>query len=260
MESVGVPRGQGKATIEAFAKHEVHREKVQHIRHVFFDTAAEKIVNFSGHNRYVTVPIEVRERYVSSLAHNLQTATLKDLIHNLKDKDLHRVAAVGADGKIVKIFSQSTVIAYLAKNINDLGQKAQQTIKAANIGTRPVQLVAANTRTIDAFVMMTEHAFSAVGFVASHGGGNGNLSVKDVQGLLGDNFGHVVLPVQEYVSHVRQDSVRDIVPLVQVSEDDNVAKAVQRIAAVGVHRIYVSGADGQPVAVVALGDLIPYFA
>lgn len=190
-----------------------------------------------------------------------QTATLKDLITLLTSKELHRVAGVGADGKVVKIFSQSTVVAFLAKHIAELGPKAQQTIKAANIGTRPVLLIPPTSRTVDAFVLMAEHGFSAVGFLASHGtGGSGNLSVKDVQGLLKD-FDAILLPVQDYVSHIRQESVRDMVPLVQVSEDDTIAKAIQRLAAVGVHRIYVHAHDSNtPLAVVALGDLLPYFA
>lgn len=192
-----------------------------------------------------------------------KTSTLKDLIDTLKAKDLHRVAGVDAQGKIVKIFSQSAVVAYFAKHIDQLGPKAHQTLKQANIGTRPVQLISPTTRTIDAFVLMSEHSFSAVGFLAAHAtGGSGNLSVKDVQGLLGDHFDNVLLPVQDYVNFIRQESVRDMVPLVQVQEDDTISKAVQRLAAVGVHRIYVSGHEPHhaPVAVVALGDLIPYLA
>ena len=186
---------------------------------------------------------------------------MKDLVNLLTSKELHRVAGVDGTGKIVKIFSQSAVVAFLAKNINELGPKGQQTIKAANIGTRPVQLIAPTTRTIDAFVTMTEHGFSALGFLASHGtGGSGNLSVKDVQGLLTE-FENVLLPVQDFVSYIRQESVRDMVPLVQVSEDDPISKAIQRLAAVGVHRIYVSPHEGHtPVAVIALGDLLPYFS
>ena len=60
IESVGVKRGEGRTTIEAFAKHDLHREKVAHIRHVFFDTQVEKVINFSHHNKFVTLPVEVR--------------------------------------------------------------------------------------------------------------------------------------------------------------------------------------------------------
>jgi len=154
-------------------------------------------------------------------------------------------------------------VAFLSKHINELGPKAQATVKAADIGTRPVHIIGPATRTIDAFVMMSEYSFSALGFLAPHNVGSGNVSVKDVQGVLSD-FENILLPVLEFVAHVRQESVRDMVPLVQVSEDDSVAKAVQRLAAVGVHRIYVSPhgeSHGQaPVAVIALTDLLLYFS
>ena len=60
LESVGLKRGGGQSVVDAFAKHDIHREKVAHIRHVFFDTSIEKVVNYSHHNKYVTVNIEVR--------------------------------------------------------------------------------------------------------------------------------------------------------------------------------------------------------
>jgi CBS domain-containing protein len=237
-----VSQGNKKRTVDEFSQHPLSPSDLKDIQTQFFQQNAAKIMNCSGQNAY---------------SPKSQDITLKEAIKFLADRNLSRLPVVDASGKVVKLLSQSTVLSFLAKNLDKLGDKATATIDQAQLGTRPLISIPPEMRAIDAFVMMIEYRLSAIGFLGEEGQTSGNISVKDIKGLLLD-FNAVIGPIADYVNMIRRDTVKDIVPLINVHTTDTVGKAIAKLAAVGIHRLYLFGETRVPVGIIALTDILRY--
>jgi CBS domain-containing protein len=83
----------------------------------------------------------------------------------------------------------------------------REQIDQAQVGTRPLISIPLEFRAIDAFVMMIEYHLSALCFLGEEGEVSGNISVKDLKGVLLD-FNALIHPVADYVNMIRRDNVR----------------------------------------------------
>ncbi len=129
-------------------------------------------------------------------------------------------------------------------------------LEQAGCVTRNLITISPELRALDAFVSVVENHLSAVAYLGEEGDVLGNVSVKDLKGVL-ISFNNLTLPVVEYVNIIRRDTVKDIPPLVSIQPTESVGKAMQKLAAVGIHRLYVFGTHGHsPVGMVALGDIL----
>ena len=74
--------------------------------------------------------------------------------------------------------------------------------------------------------------------------------------LKSEKFGFMEHTVLDFVSNVRQASVRDMIAAVVARPDDTLAHVIGRLAACKVHRVYVVDDRRRPVGVVSLKDIL----
>jgi len=175
-------------------------------------------------------------------------------------KGVHRVPIVDANGAIINIISQSTIINFLNKHINEIKVDFTASIQDLNIGTKPVLSVPKNTSAIDTFRLMDNRKISGVAVVDEHGTFIGNTSASDLKLFVKTlSLSILNLPIMDYLKKIRQESLfDDKMPTISVSHKDNLATVIQKLAFTKVHKIFVAD-DSQgykPYCVVSITDII----
>ena len=244
-DAAGVVSGKGRETFEAFRKADMSKAQLAAIKPLFFETPVSKIINYSKRNQMMTI--------------NIEASSWRDLLNILNTKGVSRVVGVNGKGEAVKMLSQSSVITFIAQAVDKFPVN-QLTIKSLNLNKHQPAIVTSTSRSIDCFVLMIEERLSSLGFV---GDAAGNVSIKDIHAVANE-FEHLVFPISDYISSLRLESVKDIVPFINVSENDLLGKVVQKIAAVGIHRVYIFGddhgkVDAVPKGVIVLEDILRRF-
>jgi len=233
--------GKGKLTIEQFSIYAFQKHELQELKEEFFTHPIIKIINLSGQNTFQPLPLE--------------GTTLKDVLLVLIKPDVARVPLVDKSGKVVRMCSQTSLISYFAKHLDKLGTMANLTVDQGKIATKPMITLPPELRAIDAFIMMSEYRISGLAYLGEEGEVLGNISIKDIKGVVLDFF-NLVHSTLDYIGIVRRESIRDTFPLVNIHENDVIAKVIAKLAAVGIHRLYLFGSSKSPIGIVSLHDVI----
>jgi len=182
---------------------------------------------------------------------------LKDVIRDLAVHE--RVPIVNEEGKIVSIISQAVIVKFLVKSIDKLGPRAFASISELDIISKPVQTVSEETPTILAFAKMFENNFSALAIVDSEDSQMlGVISFKDFKGSLND-FSKLFVTTEDYIKSVRMEDFRDMIPTVNIKSSSSLAKAISKLNAVGIHRLFTYDENDKPhhfSGVVTLNDVL----
>mmetsp|Transcript_7993 Transcript_7993/g.8820 ORF Transcript_7993/g.8820 Transcript_7993/m.8820 type:complete len:359 (+) Transcript_7993:54-1130(+) len=169
-------------------------------------------------------------------------------------KGIHRVA-VGKDGKLTSILSQSTVLRYLAKNVSHLSKYAKRetvmNIGIGTIGTGSLLKINYTTPTIEAFYMLYLNNKSALPIVDNEGTLLANLSISDLRGISTRNFASLLLPVLEFISC----QVSEFRPPITVDISDPFETVLLKLAATKVHRVWVKN-NAELAGVISLTDVM----
>eukprot|EP00884_Botryococcus_braunii_P020198 jgi/Botrbrau1/6862/Bobra.152_2s0021.2 len=98
------------------------------------------------------------------------------------------------------IISQSDIIRFLYRHVEELGQLAQRPVRDLFLeGAERLVLVPDSMSTIDAFVTMLDNDVSGIGITTVNGGRLvASLSASDLRGLLPGLFPALALPVRQY--------------------------------------------------------------
>jgi CBS domain-containing protein len=180
------------------------------------------------------------------------SSLLPPLLYIFK-RGVHRAAVVDDDDKVVHVVTQSTVIQFLARHINHFGRIATTTIEKIGLGFQTVLYVNPEVRAIHAFYQMWFHKVSGVAVVDGNGALLANLSVTDLKGLSQENFPSLLDPVLEFID--KQVKYKKIPPIT-VTPDTTFETVVLKIAATGVHRLWIMDKDKKPVGLVSLTDVM----
>jgi len=237
--------GKGKQTIEHFSVYAFQKHELQELKDEFFTQPITKIINLSGQNTFQPLPLD--------------GTTLKDVVLLLIKSDVARVPLLDKSGKVVRMCSQSTLISYFTKHLDKLGAITNLTVDQAKIATKPMITLPPELRAIDAFIMMNEYKISGLAYLGEEGEVLGNISVKDIKGVVLDFF-NLVHTTTDYIGIVRRESIRDTFPLVNIHENDPIGKVIAKLAAVGIHRLYLYGSSKSPIGIVSLHDVTKLIA
>jgi len=203
----------------------------------------------SRRNRFVSVPID---------------ATLKT-VTELLAKGVHRVPVVNAEGTVVNLISQSTIIKFLSDRLQSVilessGEPRLDELKG--LGTAPVLTVTKSTSVISTFRLMDQKKRSGIAIVDAVGRFVGTTTGKDL-GLFLENPSLAVLNMSifEHLQLIRAKQVDIKSPSIAVFEHDKVSRAIGLIAATRVHRVFVVDDEKryQPIRVVSITDILKYF-
>jgi len=184
---------------------------------------------------------------------------LLEAIKIMASNHLQRVPIMDNSGeKIINLLTQSAVVAYLAKHVNQLGPHMHKSLK--ELGFLPKQVISIdyNRRAIDAFKLMAEHRISGLPVLDIERKLMANISARDLRSLQHDArlFKRLYHSVSEFVTSVRQADMKAVHPSICCTFDDSFQKVVLKLAAARIHRIYVIDEHRFPVSVVSLHDVL----
>jgi len=228
------------AHLAGYAFHKQDFEEGKGMSYRFGHQLAKDLINFSKQNCFNPFPV---------------SASLHDLIKALGN-GIRRVPIVDAQGKVLALVSQSTIVSFLAKNITKVSL-ASKTLEELGIARKKVFSVPNSARAVDAFALLHQHRVSALAITDERGSLSGNISLKDVCHVMED-LRNLLLPVFEFVNQIRRSSLKAVMPSVEGHPNDSFGSVIERFHAIRLHRLYVSvsAKDHHPVGVVSVGDVL----
>jgi CBS domain-containing protein len=199
-------------------------------------------------NRFVSVPPDAPlQRVVEILA-----------------KGVHRVPVVNAQGNVINVISQSSIVKYLANRLQDaiIENPADPKIEdLPTVGTKSVLTVGKTASVISTFRLMDQKKRSGIAIVDETGRFVGTTTGKDL-GLFLENPSLAVLnlPIFEHLQMIRAKQIDIKSPSISVFEHDKVSRAIGLIAATRVHRVFVVDNEKhyRPIRVLSITDILTY--
>jgi len=181
-----------------------------------------------------------------------------DAVKLLAQHHVQRIPILDDEGKIVNLLTQSAVIEYLSKHIDQLTPAIEKSLKELNFAKKQVISIDHNKPAIEAFRLMAQHRISGIAVLDSDGKLMANISARDLRTIQEDQhlFERLFYSVGEFVSHVRQANFRAIHPSISCTLEDPFKKVIMRIAAARIHRIFVIDEHRQLVSVISLHDVV----
>jgi len=179
-------------------------------------------------------------------------------------KCVHRVPVVNAQGSVINVISQSSIVKYLADKLQDaiLENPADPKIEELhNLGSKPVLSVGKQASVISTYRLMDQKKRSGIAIVDETGRFVGTTTGKDL-GLFLENPSLAVLnlPIFEHLQMIRSKQIDIKSPSIAVFEHDKVSRAIGLIAATRVHRVFVVDDEKhyRPIRVVSITDILRY--
>eukprot|EP00798_Chlamydomonas_sp_ICE-L_P024795 gene24795-10439_t len=173
------------------------------------------------------------------------------------------------------VVSQGDVVKFLWENRAKLGDSLNLTLEQLDLADGFVYSVSADTPAIVAFHNMAVDRKSGVA-VTDGPDGNlvGKVSSSDLRDLPVDHFALLLLPVGEFLAIVqgKGPSIEEAVsgkrpvgsslellkqtPLFSLKPSSTLGEVLELLITNGLHRSYVTDADGKPVAVITQTDIL----
>jgi len=200
-----------------------------------FKTPIYRCIDFSKKNPFAPV---------------LEIIPLSDVILSQLSIVSHRVPVLSPTNSIVGILSQSDVIEFMKKLMDNSPNTAITGLSARSIAslhhTRKVISVPSSGTLLTAFEMLSTNRVNGVAVVDEHGALVGNVSASDFKGVTSANFLNMGVILKRYLT----------LPPVSVKEEDTYYDITKAFVDTGVQRIYVVNNRNQPVGVVTLTDMM----
>jgi len=182
-------------------------------------------------------------------------------VFEVLSKGIHRVPVVDAQGNVVNIISQSSIIQFLQQHRHTIKKLTSHNLQELNIGTRPVVAVREDTPAIETFRLMDKKKISGVAVVDHLGKFIGNTSASDLK-LFMKTLSLDILnkPIVEVLKKIRQESIDIKSPTISVSPKDSVETAIGKLSSTKIHKLFVADDhEGyKPEAVVSITDILRY--
>jgi len=175
-------------------------------------------------------------------------------------KKSHRCPVITPEGKMISIFTQSALVAFIYQHVKDLEGLATQTVHELNLGTSPVSTMSKTARTIDAFKFMAENNISGLGICDQSKKLIGNISARDLKWVSPMNlFNSMVKTTGAFISSAKQESMEESAPVIAVKSETHFDFVIGRMTANHIHRLYVCDKDYKPVSIISLRDFLKCF-
>ena len=115
---------------------------------------------------------------------------------------VHRLALQGPDEHLTHIVSQSDVITFVYRHLNEFENLGNETAEDLGFvkGVQQVVTVSPECPALDAMILMEEKDISAVAVVNSVGAIIGNFSISELRNIMAEHFGSLALPVGEFLA------------------------------------------------------------
>jgi len=213
----------------------------QQISRAILDTPVIKVANFSKMDAHGTLTAK---------------ASALDVINQFAMGN-KRIIIEDEQGMIINVVSHSDVIRLMKEVIdeNEGNTVFHATCHELQLAHELKCCADENMRTIDVFIMMSQHKVNFVPIVDEDKQLVSVLSSRDIQMVSEGEFSLLDLPVIDFLSAVRQKSVNEKYPYIYCKPDSSLELIVKRLKATRVHRLIVL--DNQfPSGVVSTFSLV----
>eukprot|EP00824_Muranothrix_gubernata_P014136 TRINITY_DN29265_c0_g1_i2.p1 TRINITY_DN29265_c0_g1~~TRINITY_DN29265_c0_g1_i2.p1 ORF type:complete len:320 (+),score=70.25 TRINITY_DN29265_c0_g1_i2:80-961(+) len=209
----------------------------------FASLTVRDIMGRSHANRFCPIP------YDSSLATALES---------LIQEGVRRVVLTSPDGTLLNILTQSAVIKFLAARTDNLGDLGACTVEELKMGVRDVVTVDEGQSALDAFRIMYRAKVTGLPILDENKKAFGTISAKDLKGIERNEqlYSTLYFPVTGFINRIRQENLRATYPVMNCKESDNMKKVIGKLAAAGVHRLWILGDGHELKGVVSLRDCL----
>eukprot|EP00698_Gefionella_okellyi_P016988 TRINITY_DN4925_c0_g1_i1.p1 TRINITY_DN4925_c0_g1~~TRINITY_DN4925_c0_g1_i1.p1 ORF type:complete len:295 (+),score=51.73 TRINITY_DN4925_c0_g1_i1:160-1044(+) len=234
------------------AGQKAQHDQIQHVR-----TLLKSLDSYSYPTEGVTISYLARRRPFHSVL--IGSPLIKAV--EILERRIHRVAIVDAQGKVVKILSQSAVVKYLSQHMETLGSSIHRELADLKLGIKTVFQVNEQQSALESFKLMEQKNVSGVAVVDKATGRlTGNVSSRDLKKFIhAPSFGLLHSPVSQFLKVLRQEDISDTrQPTVACFANSTFAHAIGLISATRLHHLYVvdNEREYKPVGVISLTDIL----
>lgn len=208
-----------------------------------------------------TVEEILRRQPHHSSAHVVpDSSNLLDVCEAMARESAHRVVTVtnasfySGSNEMTGLITQSAVVAFLNTHLKELGPIVDQLVLHSSFYKEVITVPASGMTALEAFRLMTLAKVSGVGVIDDNGRLVGDLSEKDLRKLLsvsnkGADFSKIAGEVSTFVSPTSLANLT-------ARPEDTVGHVIGLMAKSGAHRVYIIDADGCPIGLLSLRDVI----
>eukprot|EP00007_Cunea_sp_BSH-02190019_P001846 CAMPEP_0174236862 /NCGR_PEP_ID=MMETSP0417-20130205/6233_1 /TAXON_ID=242541 /ORGANISM="Mayorella sp, Strain BSH-02190019" /LENGTH=313 /DNA_ID=CAMNT_0015315559 /DNA_START=51 /DNA_END=992 /DNA_ORIENTATION=+ len=172
-------------------------------------------------------------------------------------KGTHRVPVVNAEGDVINIISQSSLVKFLIKNQSKLAVDLSRKIAELNIGTTPVMSISSTCSALDAFKILDRTRRSGIAVTDPSGRLLTSTSGQDLKlWLKNPNSGLLKDSILHFLQKIRATEIDITAPVLSIAQGSTLQLALNKLAATRSHRIFVVDKEGRPVRCVSLTDIL----
>jgi CBS domain-containing protein len=211
------------------------------------EATCEEIANHSQMNDFYSLPQDTHLKDVIDLVVG---------VRQIFRQNTQRFGVRDKSGSLVGVLSRSSIVHFLAKNLDKFSHFVNKSLTDLKFGFRDVVSVPMTSSAAEAFEIITKQELNGVAVVDEQGVLHGNLSVSDLK-LIGYNFeilSNVLKPLSELLPHAKS-----FAEVLTISPSTTVAQLVQKFESTHVHRLYTVDENRKPIGVITLYDVIRLF-
>jgi len=201
----------------------------------FFQTQVENLPNFS----------EINPTFLMDGNVSISVAIRKMVLSHL-----HRVGITNQDKKVHNLITQSTILLFIYRNIDDLHPRPNSSIEELGLVKRHIKHAKMTDITINAYCKLSSMKISALAVVDEKKKLQYELSVESIRYLTTQNYMDLTLEIQEYMKKVKQQVA------LFVSPKTTLRSLLEIMTANKLHRLWICENDGHVVGVVTLSDVL----
>jgi len=179
--------------------------------------------------------------------------------------NLHRLAIVDKDRKLVSVITQSQLVEFAFRNITLLGAKRSKLVKDMPYNLHEVYHVKPNDLALKAFSVMSENNVTGIAVLDDNGILVDQISMRDLKAMAPDGklFWRLYKPVSDYLNNVKRSrtdphSLERPNHIITVTPNDTLETVMGLIVNNRIHRVWVvdSVSHQKPIGVISLRDIM----
>jgi len=187
------------------------------------------------------------------------TDSLFKVAELLANPKVHRVPVLNEENQLVDIISQSTMLKYIQKHVQDLEPGMSVTLEQLGMARKPVATVKSTDTALEVFRVLSMTGRSGLAIVDEDGALVANISASDMKLFIANpSFSLLQTPIIEYLNIIRRQKLKETVPVVIVKQHHTLAKVIRKLVATGMHRVFVVDDEHKPIGVVSLTDIMQH--
>jgi len=180
-----------------------------------------------------------------------------------RERGLHRVPIIDESRKLVGILTQSQIVQYLSKHMDEIGNVRSKPLANFRHRTDEVITVKETDVAMDAFTLMVSKNITGLAVVNDEGKLVGAISLRDLKGISSDGrliIGRLYQSVKVFLDKLKLGSKEPDRPrnAVKATLNDTFEAVARTLVEHNIHRVFIvnNQNDRIPIGVVSLKDLL----